>query len=162
MHLLHFSIGSSDAPFPNPMQVPSASLPAVPIFFCMLHVFILFSILHFLHTILFPAVHPFSRANVFAHSLLTPVSLDLQPVIHSPQISQYTSVSTILMIAICFPFNIHILCLLLHRIPLLSVVYRMSFRSAWCPQIGHLRKPLFFVLAIIFPPSFSLSCLTAA
>ena len=100
IHRLHFSSGSSDVSLPNPRQVPSLSLPALPIFCCMLHAWIRFSILHSLQVIFFPTVHPLLLAYSAAHPLLTPLLSDLQPITHLPQISQYTSVSTFLVIAI--------------------------------------------------------------
>lgn len=100
MHLLHLSIGSSDTTLANPIHVPSLSLPAFPILRCKLHVRIRSFILHFLQTIFFPTVPPLLLVYSAAHALLTPVSLDFQPMIHSPHTSQYTSVSTVLSIAI--------------------------------------------------------------
>nr|DAD85639.1 MAG TPA: hypothetical protein [Myoviridae sp. ctino4] len=92
----------------------------------MLHIWILFLILQFLQTTFFPTVQPFSLANTAAQVLLTPVSLDFQPVIHSPQISQYTSVSTVLLIAIFIPSLSHDLIEILY----VSGVYQI-FRSVW-------------------------------
>ena len=64
MHRLHFSSGSSDVSLPNPMQLPSLSLPALPIFRCMLHVWIRFLILHFLQITFSPTVQPFFSCEI--------------------------------------------------------------------------------------------------
>lgn len=71
-------------------------------------------------------MQPFSLANTAAQILLTPVPLDFQPVIHSPQISQYTSVSTVLLIAIFIPSLSHQLIEILN----VSGVYQV-FLSVW-------------------------------
>ena len=120
MHLLHLSIGSSDTTLANPMHVPSLSLPAFPILRCILHVRIRSFILHFLQTIFFPTVPPLLLVYSAAHALLTPTSLDFQPIIHSPHTSQYTSVSTVLRLPFSCPLlNSHNQCfhLLLCNIP---------------------------------------------